>query len=275
MSHPADQINQTNWKIAHGEYDEAIESLTSTLKTLKLFLSGDCHVKVAMPMSSEESNDHGPEVDQAEEKCNSSSSSSSADFDYDFFSLTNTPSFFRLSDSVANNIKRAESRNDANCTETQSPTQLMVFREPIMTLSHKTLDHEVCRELTYVCLYNLALAYHLKSFDIEPSLKASETRRAHLGKALCLYELSQMLEMERSITIRVNALHSMALVSNLRHIHNELGNMEKADMCSQHLLSTLMYLLYCGEADVLGSSIEAFYDVLLPLISKSITASAA
>jgi hypothetical protein len=41
MSHPAKQINRTSCQIVNGEYDEAIFTLTNTLKTLKLVLWGD------------------------------------------------------------------------------------------------------------------------------------------------------------------------------------------------------------------------------------------
>lgn len=262
MSHPAEQLNQTNWIIASGEYDEAIVSLTCILKTLKLFLSGDCHSKIALPVGVDR--DHGEEIDQSE-KCASSSSSLSVAFDYDFFSLPNTSSFLRFSDTTSTD-------DNSWPSVSQPPFQVIVYRGPIMALSRKALDMQVCRELTYVTLYNLALSYHLKSFELRSS---SDLQRAHLRKALSLYELSQMLQVERSITIRVNAVHSMALVSNLRHIHFALGHIDKVDMCSEHLLSTMMYILHCGDANTLGNSIEGFLDVILPLISKSTSASAA
>lgn len=264
MSHPTEQINQTNWEIAHNNHDEAIASLTRILKTLKMFLSGDCHPKITVPMESQRDH-YGEEIDQLE-KCASSSPSTLAGFDYDFFSLPTTPSFVKVYESTCIEI-------DSECSGSANDTNFIVFREPITVLSHKTLDSQVCQELTYVCLYNLALSYHLKSFEIEPG---SAFQKAYLQKALSLYELSQMIQMEKCMAIRVNAYHSMALVSNLRHIHYELGHTEKADLCSQHLVSTLMYLNYCGEASVLpGSSMDAFLDTLLPLLSKSITASAA
>lgn len=264
MSHPAEQINQINWDIAHNNHDGAIASLTGTLKTLKLFLSGGCHAKIAMPIGSHRDR-CGEEIDQSE-KCASNTPSSPTDCDYDFFSLPDIPSFLKICEST-------NSIGSGTDTNSKPPVELIVFREPITVLSHKALDNQLCQELTYVCLYNLALSYHLKSLEIDPR---SGLRKACLQKALSLYELSQMLQMEKSISIRVNnALHSMTLVNNLRHIHYELGHTEKVDLCSQHLLSTLMYLVYSGEVSVLGGSIDAFYDALLPLLSKSSTASAA
>ena len=264
MSHPAEQINQINWDIARNNHDEAIASLTRTLKTLKLFLSGDCHAKIMMPIGSHRDVCE-EEMDQSE-KCGSNTHSCSSDYDYDYLTLPEIPSFLKLSKSINTPM------GSLNDTNSQQPVELIVFREPITVLSHKALDTQVCHELTYVCLYNLALSYHLKSFEIDPR---SGLRNAHLQKALSLYELSQMLHMKKSMAIRGNALHSMTLVSNLRHIHYELGHTEKVDLCSQHLLSTLMYLVYCGEASVLDGSIDAFYDTLLPLLSKCNTASAA
>eukprot|EP00531_Pseudo-nitzschia_arenysensis_P011069 CAMPEP_0116120708 /NCGR_PEP_ID=MMETSP0329-20121206/3317_1 /TAXON_ID=697910 /ORGANISM="Pseudo-nitzschia arenysensis, Strain B593" /LENGTH=225 /DNA_ID=CAMNT_0003614491 /DNA_START=58 /DNA_END=735 /DNA_ORIENTATION=+ len=197
MSHPAEVINQSNWKIAYGEYDDAIASLTRTLKTLKLHLSGDCHTKIAMPVGSH----FGEDCDRLD-KCASSSLSSPDGFDYDFFSLPNSSSFVRLSDSVCieNNYESQHDDNDATCPPEQPPLQLRIFRDPLMALCRKPLNMQVCRELTYVTLYNLALSYHLKSLEIEAS-STSDLRRVHLRKALSLYELSQVLQMEKSIMI--------------------------------------------------------------------------
>jgi hypothetical protein len=44
--HPAKLINETSWQIVNGEYDDAIVSLTHTLKTLKLVLSGDAKILI-------------------------------------------------------------------------------------------------------------------------------------------------------------------------------------------------------------------------------------
>mmetsp|Transcript_13342 Transcript_13342/g.33568 ORF Transcript_13342/g.33568 Transcript_13342/m.33568 type:complete len:295 (-) Transcript_13342:32-916(-) len=271
MSHPAEQINQSNWKIANMEYDDAIESLTHTLKALKLYLSGDCHTKVAISAGLY----HGEDINRSD-KCTVSSMSSTDGFDYDFFSLPNTSSFLSFSDSacIDSIFEYRDDDNNATCSDSESPLQLSLFRDPIMVLFRKPLDMQICRELTYVTIYNLALSYHLKSLELEAS-STSHKRISHLRKALSLYELSQVLLMEKSVTIRVNAVHSMALVSNLRHIHHGLGNSEKVDMCSEHLLATMMYILFCGEAEVLGNSIEEFFDLILPLISKPTTASAA
>ncbi len=271
MSHPAEEINQSNWTLADGEYHNAIASLTRTLKTLKLFLSGDCHTKIAMPvgLNSREGSDRS-------HKCSSFSLPSTDGFDYDFFSLPNSSSFVRLSDSVCigDNFESRDDDNNATCPLSQPPLQLRICRDPLMALNCKPLDMQVCRELTYVALYNLALCYHLKSLETETS-SPSNLRRAHLRKALSLYELSQVLQMEKPIMIRGNAVHSMALVSNIRHIHHELGHPEKVRMCSEHLLATMMYILHCGKAEVLGRSLDEIIDVILPLISQPTTASAA
>ena len=272
MSHPAEQINQNNWKIANREYDDAIESLTRTLKTLKLYLlSDDCHTKVAISAGLY----RGEDSDRSDKRTVSAMASTDG-FDYDFFSLPNTSSFLSFSDSVCidSTFEYRDDDNYATRSDSESPLQLSLFRDPIMVLYRKPLDMQICRELTYVTIYNLALSYHLKSLELEAS-STSHKRTSHLRKALSLYELSQVLQMEKSITIRANAVHSMALVSNLRHLHHELGNSEKVDMCSEHLLATMMYILFCGEAEVLGNSIEDFFDAILPLISKPTTASAA
>lgn len=259
MSHPAEQINRSNWKIANGEYDEAIVSLTRTLKMLKLFLSGDCHAKIAVPI-------------ELQDQCDSSSG-----FEYDYFSLPNTPSFVRASDStcIHNKLEPMRENNDGSTPyDSQRQSQPTVFRAPIMALVCKPLDMKVCHELSYVSIYNLALSHHLKSLESGPS-STPGLRRAYLEKALALYEHSQQLQMGTGITIGASVVHSMAVVSSLGHIYRQLGHSEKAESCSQYLLSTLMYVVYCGEVNILGNSVEGFFDMILPLVSKETTAPAA
>ena len=204
---------------------------------------------------------------------------SSSGFDYDFFSLPNTSSFLRTSDSVSirNNFESMSNSNDGSTScDSQQQFQQTLFRDPIMALFPKPLDMQVCHELSYVGIYNLALSHHLKSLESIPSSPSSlNMRRTCMQKALALYEHCQLLHAGTEITIGANVVHSMAVVSSLGHIYRELGHSQKADGCTQYLLSTMMYIVYCGEVDILGNSIEGFFDMIVPLIYKEITAPAA
>jgi hypothetical protein len=143
------------------------------------------------------------------------------------------------------------------------------------------LDTQACEELSYVAIYNLALAHHLKSVELaaccssDPSKKLLNLRQVYLCKALSLYEHSHLLLMRQSVNIGVPVIHSMALVSNLSQIHHALGDHDKAEMCMQYLLSTIMYVIDCGKVDALGNSMDGFLSMILPLISGDVPAPAA
>lgn len=297
MSHPAKQINKTSCQIVNGEYDEAIVSLTNTLKTLKLVLSGDA--KILVPTEMEENDDYDA-MDESE-----SSSSSTDSFEYDFFSSPTSSSFLKTAVSVkarsihsscilthsddyssscstsddsakSSSSYSASITTSANCPQHQ--LQVSIFRDPIMVRGDHfkaPLDIQVCEELSYVAIYNLALAHHLKSVELASDRSKRNVRRVYLHKALSLYEHSHQILMKQTINVGVPVIHSMALVSNLSQIHHALGDHNKADMCMQYLLSTMMYVIDCGKVDTLGNSMDGFFNMILPLISGDVPAPAA
>ena len=295
MSHPAKQINQTSYQIVNGEYDDAIVSLTNTLKTLKLVLSGDAMILV--PKEFEDENDDGNCMDY-------STSSLSDHLEYDFFSSPTSSSFLKTAVSVKErriqsspsdssssscscsrcdgDVKNGISTMSMSGCSTSSPQhqlQVSIFREPIMVRGdhfRAPLDIHVCEELSYVAIYNLALSHHLKSVEFEANGFSHENlRRVYLHKALSLYEHSHQILMKQTINVGVPVIHSMALVSNLSQIHHALGDHSKAEMCMQYLLSTMMYVIDCGKVDSLGNSMDGFFNMILPLISGDDPAPAA
>jgi hypothetical protein len=301
MSHPAKQINKTSYQIVNGEYDEAIVSLTNTLKTLKLVLSGDA--KILGPTEMEENDDSYDDCDAMDES--ESSSSSTDSFEYDFFSSPTSSSFLKTAVSVkgrsihsscisnrSDDYSSSCSTSDdsakssstcsvstitsANCPQHQ--LQVSIFRDPIMVRGDHfkaPLDIQVCEELSYVAIYNLALSHHLKSVELASHPSKQNLRRVYLHKALSLYEHSHQILMKQMINVGVPVIHSMALVSNLSQIHHALGDHNKADMCMQYLLSTMMYVIDCGKVETLGNSMDGFFNMILPLISGDVPAPAA
>jgi len=282
MSHPAKQINDTSYQIVNGEYDDAIISLTNTLKTLKLVLSGDAKIKIPKEMN-DENDDDDDSMDQSD-----SSDSSSDSFEYDFFSSPTSSSFLKTA--VAVNIRSssipccgiAAHINERSCecddkysmrsiaSGPQNELQLSIFRDPIMVRGdhfQAPLDVRVCEELSYVAIYNLALSHHLKSVElVSLDSPKQNLRRVYLHKALSLYEHSHQILMKQTVNVGVPIIHSMALVSNLSQIHHALGDHNKAEMCLQYLLSTIMYVIDCGKVQTLGDSMDGFLNMILPLI---------
>jgi len=295
MSHPAKQINTTSRQIVNGEYDAAIISLTNTLKTLKLVLSGDA--KILIPKEMEDEIDNEDCMDQSDD-----SSSSSENFEYDFFSSPSSSSFLKTAVAVKSRSLRStrsstrssrilspnsdcssscSTSNDKPTTKASVPQhhlQVSIYRDPIMVKGDHfvaPLDIHVCEELSYVAIYNLALAHHLKSVELATDPSKQSLRRVYLHKALSLYEHSHQILMKQTINVGVPVIHSMALVSNLCQIHHVLGDHGKAEMCMQYLLSTIMYVIDCGKVDTLGNSMDGFFNMILPLISGDVPAPAA
>merc|ERR1712166_870365 len=112
----------------------------------------------------------------------SSSSSSSGGFRYDFFTSPSASCFLKTAvavngrHSIGNNNRcytnsTAVNPHDAQDQEQQQQHKLQVsiFRDPILVRGdhfHSPLDVEVCEQLSYVAIYNLALSHHLKSVQL-------------------------------------------------------------------------------------------------------------
>ena len=144
-----------------------------------------------------------------------------------------------------------------------------IFRDPIYVssgLPRSELDR--CELLSYVILYNLALSYHLRAMDEEED----HLRNAYLDKALTLYEHAHHILSSQEID--VSLLHTMAIASNLGHIHHVIGDEQRAELCFQHLLSTILYVVDCGEGAKI-KSLDGFFRNVMPLICTSSSAPAA
>jgi len=268
MMHPAEQINNSILQIVNGEYDEAIISLTATLKTVQLAMSGDAKVSIPVGLNDDE-------CPKESDHCKPSSSSSSACYEYEFFSSAGTPSFLKTSDLISVQNFFCSACDDI-MGEAHSPMQMQfkLFREPIKVLVCKPLVVNVCKELAYVTIYNLALSHHLKSFETG-LLTRPDSRRAYLKKALVLYGHSQLILREREVNIGNGTIHSMAIISSLLHIHYKLGDSQNTGACAQCLISNMIYAIYSAEGDITSNSMEGFLDMILPLISNIVTAEAA
>jgi tetratricopeptide (TPR) repeat protein len=71
-----------------------------------------------------------------------------------------------------------------------------------------------------------------------------------LQRAAKLYELA--FKMQRDAQLDNNVLFTMAALNNLGVIHHQLENKETATKCFEQVLSTVMFMVDCGEAEVCG-----------------------
>jgi hypothetical protein len=228
MNQPFKMSNQAVFQLEDENYDQAIATLTMALKALKAAMSGDSMVSEAI----EAEND-----------------GSSFSIECEFRS-SGLPSFLETVPGWTNSPKS-------------------IFREPIFVTSPLSetaqKDYDT---LSYVVLYNLALAHHLRAMqELDP-----RSLLFRLQKALTLYEHAHQVLMNHEI--EVTLMHTMAITSNLGHIQHVLGNESKASMCFQHLLSTILYVVDCGEGQKL-QSLDGFFRNVMNLVAKETLAPAA
>lgn len=278
MMHPVKQINQLSKKILDGDYDEAISSLTKTLKNIKLVLSGDA--KVAMPTQPQsiQADDQMVTSDRVDDRVPKEEeefvgSKTRGAFQYGFYHSASTKSsaFLKTSIPVGESNRLAE-------------RSVCVFKNPLIVKGdcfEVPLDAHLCEELSCVAIYNLALAHQLKAISLSSEGDCS-VFRAYLSKALSLYEYSHQIFKNQAINFQVPALHCMALVSNIGQIHHLRGESPKAHQCNEYLLSVLMYTIDGGSAKAWQSIqwadhvVDEFLTIVQHLIiSKDCTAPAA
>jgi tetratricopeptide (TPR) repeat protein len=144
----------------------------------------------------------------------------------------------------------------AALTEAIKGNKPFIFSSPIYVPSvvNQAVTLKYLATLSFILLYNLALAYHLSAIDGQLCLKKLE-------KALSLYELAYAIQ-----TTELSILQTMAIVNNLGHIHTALGNQEQSQLCFKHLLSTVMLLKDYGEEGESVDSLDGFILNCLPLI---------
>jgi hypothetical protein len=109
-----------------------------------------------------------------------------------------------------------------------------VIRIPVNVESH----YRAAVMVSSMIIFNLALAHQLPSM-------VRDNRETALRKAAKLYELS--FKMQRDEFFDSNTMFTLAIVNNLGPIHHQLDDKETASKCFEHLLSTLMFLINCGD----------------------------
>ena len=143
-----------------------------------------------------------------------------------------------------------------------------VFRDPIQIpsrmLSQKTMSEGVLMRMMIVVLFNLALSYHLSALH---SRNWNQLLRAEQ-----LYEYAFYLHLENDSGGTL--LYSMALLNNLGVVYEMCNERDKSQSCFQNMLSTMMILLECQEAQNIKQW-NGLWSNVVPLITHDIAAAAA
>jgi len=298
MTHPVHSINMTSLEIAKGNYETAIQPLRRTIRTLQLALSGDARI-VDWRNGDDDKNDDDDSMNGTSsfedgfrfEFASSafSSEASKPEHDRAIPPPIHHPhcSYNNINNNASQGIRRKHLVGSRESTFASfyredvaiSSPENFVFKDPIMVWGNNApLDKQVCEQLSYAAIYNLALATHLKAQDtLSPFV-----RRNNFQKALQLYQYAQILFHKQAGHFDFPHLHVMAISNNLSHLHRGLSNTEQAARCMSHLLSIA---LYCNtretnnaDADDFGRShqlMRAFLDMALRHTNKNAPAAAA
>ena len=173
----------------------------------------------------------------------------------------------------------------------EETSRYSVFASPIIFNHVVSLFEPLAFErVSYVLVYNLALAHHCMAIQYENNAaqcsSSSEDQRqaqhAIQQKALVLYEKSHCLLVRASDNWDVSVLHSLSILCNLGHLHHMMGAEDKSEMCYQNLLSTICCIVESrggaapAECDVVtGELLDCFFGSVMPLLQKGSVAAAA
>jgi len=149
----------------------------------------------------------------------------------------------------------------------EAPEGQFIYHQPIHIPAKSALSYTEGIMVSCMIIFNLAIAYHLQGLQ-EKDAKDITTS---MVRALKLYELSFNLQREQQLDN--NILFTLAIVSNLGVLHQQLQDQDSSTKCFEHVLSTLMYLTDCGEAS--KRYLDGFFVNVTKIVSEPCAAPAA
>jgi tetratricopeptide (TPR) repeat protein len=141
----------------------------------------------------------------------------------------------------------------------ENEQQLFIYKHPI----YIPFNYEASVLTSAVVIFNLSLAYQLCG--------TKEADDRYLKKAAKLYALA--FKIPREEKFESTTLFSMACINNVALVYHELEEMSKTLKCFEHLLSTLLCLVDCGEQNV--HELDGFFRNTLNLMVNKTSAATA
>ena len=154
-------------------------------------------------------------------------------------------------------------------------TSKQMYQRPIHVPKcwRQSESHESNLIISAVIMFNLGLSHHLEAVETQRKCKTSIT--SLLSKAAKLYELAYNMQRDENIPCS-SVLFSMAIINNLGVVYLALGHEDMAQECFEHLLSSLMYVVDCGEGQVVSKlGGDLFFRTTLHLVTRSGVSAAA
>ena len=231
--------------LKRASYGEAISSFTTALSKVKQMLIADDEED---EIATTTSNEQQQQPQQQQSQCVGDSTDMSGD--------TFPPSMSSL-----------ESREMLMMVD---PNQRSIFCKPIILRAAKderpTL--KLYNRYSIAIMFNLALAHHLSGMET-----SEVSRIGKLRKALRLYEYAYSIQMQEDVQLQIT--YTLGMVNNLGHIQEHLGEVQKAQQCFQHLLSTLMYVIESGEEGSDEGQWDVFFHNITHLVLRESALAAA
>jgi tetratricopeptide (TPR) repeat protein len=155
-------------------------------------------------------------------------------------------------------------------TDDGEDSEEFVYRHPIRIERNHPCDipelgHTASSFLSFAVIVNMAISYHLQSCCKEEH-KDIDERKFLLEKSKHLYELGYRLLRSEGFSYSIRI--SLALTNNLGQVLKNLQEHQKADLCFERLLSTVMFLMDCG-ADEELYEVDGFIRNTLYLVLKN------
>ena len=136
--------------------------------------------------------------------------------------------------------------------KTTNEHQVYLYRKAIIIPSGMPYCHSSSVLLSTAIIFNLALTYQLAG---EQQAREQKNNTVFLQKAAKLYELAHSLHAEENMA---SANFILAAANNLGLIYHELRDTQMSKRYFQHLLTTLMFLVDCGQSGTASRHLDGF-----------------
>jgi hypothetical protein len=170
-------------------------------------------------------------------------------------------------------------KNQSLFTNASTNTQNFIFRKAFIIPGNVGVGNRRSSNIRYaiICLFNLALSHHLWALDDRLSgCPEGEAGGSRLLASARLYKLAYKLLMQAE-DLEMAPVFALAITNNLWQIHNTSEDHAKAELCLEHLLSSLMF--FCDRDDIRTQLIDCMdgfiSNVMSLLLKDNMTALAA
>ena len=147
---------------------------------------------------------------------------------------------------------QSDSYDEEIFEDCKTTNEVYLYRKAIIIPSGMPYCHTSSVLLSTAIIFNLALTYQLAG---EQQAREQKNNTVFLQKAAKLYELAHSLHSEENMA---SANFILAAANNLGLIYHELHDTQMSKRYFQHLLTTLMFLVDCGQSGTASRHLDGF-----------------